>query len=278
MDDDVQARFEAVASRGAPKGADQLWARANAHGSPRRFALQRHPVLSGLAAVLLVSLVVGTLVVLLDGSGPDRHVVQPAAAPDQPSTTAPTATTAEPTTSVPVTTQPAPPAPTGLTVRSVMSPEGIGPLRLGMTMQQAQEAGEISFEPFAKDLPRSPCYNAAPVEKTGIGTDPKQNTVFGFVDDTLQFMWTGNPALSTDRGIHPGSTTEEAVAAYPSAQRETIVQGSRPLVIRDGKGHVLLIVDGTVDGAQGGANADRGVSVLGIIVATESTYRDPSCV
>jgi hypothetical protein len=158
------------------------------------------------------------------------------------STTRAAATTAAPTTvAAPSSTTPAPER--RLTPRSTVTPGGIGPVRVGMTIAQAERAGGVRLlRRYTEYAPR--CFYVVPKGW------PKQRDGDVLID-TLGFMvtdgriarvdvWSGDTVASAGVGI--GSTETAVRQAYPGRVETTSHHYEGPT------GHYLTFVPpGDVD-------------------------------
>ena len=132
--------------------------------------------------------------------------------------------------------------PDGLSTASAVTATGIGPVTVGMTVEQAQAAAQtpLVVEPFDPA-----CYYAGP-------TDPAlERLSFMVTDDTIGTVDIFTPNFATDRGIRVGAPESEVLAAYPGqvvVEDHVYVEGGHYLTVTDpaDSGHGLVFeTDGT---------------------------------
>ena len=181
--------------------------------SPRRAA-------AGLAAAVAAAvLLVGAVAVVRDrGAGRDAPVRPPAETPTTPSPSpeppaAPRAAD-EPvaTTVVPTPPPPAPP-PERLTSASRLRLDGIGPIQVGMTLEDASAAAGVPVRVDPRtDLGRGCAHAKAEGGPEGLS--------FMVVNGRIvRIEVFGNSAILTLSGVGAGSTVDEVLATYPNRIR-----------------------------------------------------------
>jgi hypothetical protein len=173
-------------------------------------ARRRRAARGGLATIALLALVVGSVAIVVRSSGDgNTRVVAPGSTESSvPTTTSPTTTT--PTTTAPTTTAPpvtTAPAPAGLTAASKLGYAGLGPVLLGMDFDAAIAAAQI---PLAEPSGCAQGLGGPPL----VGSDSIGLWAAGHTIDTIEVY---DPSISTISGIHVGSTRDEVLAAYPTA-------------------------------------------------------------
>jgi hypothetical protein len=207
------------------RDANRPWSRdeALAYAYRRGNALRRRRNLVTVGAgAAVVALVVGAVaVVAADRS--DRRVVSTG----NPTTTTeverPTSTTEPATTS---TTKPAPTS-TSVPATSVLDGDtpidfgGIGPIRAGMTLRQAEQAAGVPLVVTDFEYFGGYCYSAYPqgmkqdvhITVLAPGDEPVQDPMGGIVGRVSAWDTMASPAV-TDRGVGLGSSVDEVRAAY----------------------------------------------------------------
>lgn len=132
--------------------------------------------------------------------------------------------------------------PDGLSTASAVTATDIGPVTVGMTVEQAQAAAQTSLvvEPFDPA-----CYYAGPSDPAFDGLS------FTVTDDTIGSVDIFTATFATDRGIRVGATESEVLAAYPgqvTVDDHAYVEGGHYLTVThpDDSGHGLVFeTDGT---------------------------------
>jgi hypothetical protein len=175
-------------------------------------ARRRRTARGGLVAIALLALVVGSVAIVVRSSGDgNTRVVAPGSTESSvPTTTSPTTTTTPPTTTAPTTTVPpvtTAPTPAGLTAASKLGYAGLGPILLGMDLDAAIAAAQI---PLAEPTGCAQGLGGPPL----VGSDSIGLWATGHTIDTIEVY---DPSISTISGIHVGSTRDEVLAAYPTA-------------------------------------------------------------
>ena len=159
-----------------------------------------------LVAVVLMALglSVSVAVWLSNGDGEAASRAEPIA--PEPSTEAST----EPTVSVASTGPPT----SALTTQSpevwTIGQRGIGPVAIGMTLDEAARASGLRV---VRSAP--PCDDTASIDGGPSGT------YFGILDGRIAWFRSDDTAVTTDRGVRTGSTTEAVLGAYPGGTRRT---------------------------------------------------------
>lgn len=116
---------------------------------------------------------------------------------------------ASPTSSTPSTTVPADPG-GSLTAEDQVQLDGVGPVKVGMTLPEASEAAGVEIVGQADSSPGgldSGCYFAAPA------TGPP-GLSFMVIDDLIARVDVSSPGVNTLSGVGVGSTSDEVVATY----------------------------------------------------------------
>ncbi|GAB4463411.1 MAG: hypothetical protein OHK0037_15960 [Elainellaceae cyanobacterium] len=159
--------------------------------------------------LLLGSLLLGGLVGLVGCNDAQPPSSSPSASPTaSPGSPAPSPPAPSPTASAPETTDPS---------LFVISAEGIGPAKLGMTLGELKQAlPDATFEvrsPFIVD------FDAIAVSQNG---KPQFYVLYlageSFGDnDVVQGVLTDNPSYRTDRGVGPGTAIAQAERIYGDA-------------------------------------------------------------
>jgi hypothetical protein len=124
-------------------------------------------------------------------------------------TTTTTSTSTVPSTTAvgEVTTSSAPPS----TLTSFrLAPDSLGPIRVGMTLAEAERAGGVALHADRLD-PESDCATWFPTDGAAIS--------FLAIDDRLATIDVGAPVVTVE-GIGAGATTADIVAAYGDAHVE----------------------------------------------------------
>jgi hypothetical protein len=193
----------------APDLLDQL------AGRRRHQRRQRAGILAAAAAVVVISAgipVVSSLTTSADTLPASRPTI--ASTPAVPTEAAPTTSEPAPTTSAkpapaPATTDPEPPA-------LVLGPDGLGPLKLGMTAEEADATGML--RPWDREVP------------DGTGCRPQfrladdstdASAIWASDDSGVRAIQVGEGVL-TPEGIGIGSSAADMDAAYPG-WRSTLV-------------------------------------------------------
>jgi hypothetical protein len=101
--------------------------------------------------------------------------------------------------------------------------EGLGPVRFGMTLAQAQQA----LGRTVTAIPGTSCATIAGMPETWLGVGS---------DDRVLFVVTQSAQVRTDAGVHVDSLMEDVQRAYPAAQRQRGVNTTMPLVAKDAQG------------------------------------------
>lgn len=148
------------------------------------------------------------------GPSPSRPTTAPTVDTTGVPTSAPPTTTGGP----PATTAPAPPAAPGerLTPSSRLRVDGIGPVRVGMTLAEARAAAGVPLELVSTEY----CQTLRPA-----GSNPFValiSTSGGKID-----VIEAGPSTATVSGIRVGTTEQEVVAAY--GNRAQVVNPDEPL-------------------------------------------------
>ena len=215
---------------------------------------------------VVVGLIAAVAVAFATGSGSDQSNGPSKLAVTTPSTQASTTPT---TTTAPTTTTPTlAPGEDRLSTASRLGYAGLGPIKLGVTLGDAEKAGDVTI--VAGDCPwvvhPGPDSGLAPVVMPyGTITGYTVWAASGVVDQ----IDVTNPATSTISGVHVGSTYDDVLRTYPSAVETIIGQdsGSSPplsLTITNPEGRVIVFYLGadrvvdqmTVAFSQGTINAN----------------------
>lgn len=175
--------------------------------------------LAAVAAVLVVALGIAALV-RTTSTDDVKTSAAATAVPTGPVTSAP-ATTAPPTTVTPATVATTVKAPT-TTVRPTttaapsfsISPEGLGPLRLGMTHEQAMATGAVGRFEDPLDT-GGQCGHASPA-----GSYRLEDFTALFLDGRLARFYVGNSRIRTPQGIGNGSPVVK-LSSIPGARVES---------------------------------------------------------
>ena len=196
-------------------------------------------------AVAIVVAVVAALAV--DGLSvaalrPDTETVRSTAVPPTavppttlaptPTTLAPTPTTAAPTTAAPTTTAPptsAVPAPERLTRDSRLRVDGLGPVKVGMTLDEASTAAGVAIRPVPGSSGGLDCSYARPA----IGSDEVAFMVVGGRVVRVDIGRMGPDRVRTLSDIGKGSTEAEVLKTYAGRIRvepHPYIAGAKNLV------------------------------------------------
>jgi hypothetical protein len=175
------------------------------------------------------------IVIAADGDSPQ--------AANSPSTTevpltAPTTIT---TANAPTTTT----APTATTAQSVAGPfdafrlgfEGLGPIKLGMTLEEASRAGGAQLV-LVNDANCDPVRNDSAMV-TGYYRDEGAQLWFGISDGKIVSIFTKNPVFLTIAGIHVGDTRSDVLRAYPKAEDLPELSGGE-IHVADAQGRTII--------------------------------------
>lgn len=169
--------------------------------------------------VLIAVLAVGGGVVAVGRAGADG----PAGGAGQPRSSTAPAVAASPVPTAPAAAG----TPGPLTPDSQLSPIGIGPVKTGMTVEEAERAGGVALLPGADEF--SPdCWYVVPEGWEG-GDDPAVS--FLVRGDAITMVQVGSGGTSTREGIGVGSTEQDVHEAYPGQVVATVDRlGQRLLV------------------------------------------------
>ena len=127
-----------------------------------------------------------------------------------------------------------------LSTASRLSHEGIGPVKLGMTLAEASGSGGLSVT--ARFLA---CPAGAAIPAIALLDPEIPGLSIGLTSDLrIAYISVVNPAIATTRGIHVGSTSDDVLRAYPDATRRSGFNFNTPLVV-DGSANLLAFYDGT---------------------------------
>ena len=126
-----------------------------------------------------------------------------------------------------------------------ISPSGIGPIKIGMSVAQAQRASGIRLGPLQKIDPSSSCAYVVPRNRKLHFSLILTNGRVGRVD-------TGSRDVPTDAGARVGDTERQVRARYPRgvvSRPHTYVKGGHELVVSpagpSGRSHhVIFETDG----------------------------------
>jgi len=128
------------------------------------------------------------------------------------SSTAPHSTTSAPSTTTKATLTTG--AAGALSTSSVLSAAGLGPLKLYMTVDEAQKSTDTRLQYLPPNLGSGPlCPRIeVPIADVDVIMDSSP-------PERIEEIGVRNPAIKTDKGLHVGSTAGEVLASYPAAQR-----------------------------------------------------------
>ncbi|WP_425309885.1 hypothetical protein AADG42_14330 [Ammonicoccus fulvus] len=90
---------------------------------------------------------------------------------------------------------------------STISAQGLGPIRLGMSLSEAQAHGWVAESKV--------CENTWDADDELL----EQGASFKFHDDRLQEIWVGKPTWATDAGARVGDSADSLAEAYGSDLR-----------------------------------------------------------
>jgi hypothetical protein len=184
--------------------------------------MPRGLVIATLITAVLVLAGVVALIGVSGRSGTDLQVAGAAGSTTSPSTTRPT-TTRLPTSSVTTTTRPSittrpsstttttfvtttTPPPPELDAATPLSLDGIGPVRVGMTITQAEVSARMTMTVRT---------SVEPSCAIGYFAAGPPNLSFIIIDGVVRVARVEGPPLRTKSGIGVGSTEAEVFAAYP---------------------------------------------------------------
>ncbi len=194
---------------------------------PRKVRWHRsRGVVAGLAAAVAAAAVVGGALAIGPGGGPGSDVsvgpigptpttVSPSAEPSPGATEGPQATLRPAVQPVPTTDVPTPPpapVPERLTSASRLRLDGIGPIQVGMTLEEATVAAgvPVRIDPRT-DLGRG-CAHA-------FADGGPQDVGFMVVDGRIVRVEVGRSPILTVSGVGTGNTVDEVLATYPNRIR-----------------------------------------------------------
>ena len=186
-------------------------------------------VVGSIAAAVLA---VGVLVVTQGDDGPGR--ITSGSTPDSTTPTDVTTTTVTTTTEPPTTTAPSPTVAVGedrLSTESRLGYEGLGPIKLGMSFDDAVAAAHVTVQP-------DPTCGITLYGEPGSGVESIEVWNFG----SIGTITVSRPGINTISGVGVGSTRAEVLATYPSASDDL---GGSGLVITNPEGHAIVF---TFDG------------------------------
>jgi hypothetical protein len=136
---------------------------------------------------------------------------------------------------------PASPSPVGQAAPQVLGPDGLGPLKLGMTQEQASATGLVDRWPAGTDCELNTFLKAAPGDGNGgrVYLDDKRG---------VQII-EGYPGIRTPEGVGIGTSRAELFKAYPSwrnVSEEDPHADGRGLVVVPGnsKAHYRIVTEG----------------------------------
>jgi hypothetical protein len=240
------------------------------HARVRRRRRQRRALGSGLVAATLVAVLAGALVLIPDRDGADD--VQTAAGGDrtsdetttsEPDTTTTTAAapttppdsgvdpTTPPTDEPPVTTATTlgtpPSGPVRVTPDTPLNYAGIGPIRAGMTVHEAERASGVTINPSASIPEPGGTCNVAQIEDYGIWLLLRVSGAEG-EDQKAGVITVVESGRSTEEGIRLGDAVDRVTSVYgePTRTAEYPYQEGGQMLIFERSGYAYNIV---TDGA-----------------------------
>lgn len=99
---------------------------------------------------------------------------------------------------------------------TTVSETGVGSLQLGMSAQQAAEAGWIEKSP-------TPCNGAWQVARF------KKGLFVGVWNDTVMLISVRSPRFVTEKGIRPGDSVKKLKARYPVSKQSKNIYSGGPI-------------------------------------------------
>lgn len=218
---------------------------------------------TGTGAVAALTAAAALLAVSLAACGGDDDAAAGGDGDRRPTTTEAAPPEAEPAdggapstlASTPSTTAPA--ASPGVGPDTPLSRSGIGPIRAGMTLRQAEEAAGVTITPGEPIGPGSTCLEAQ-IEGADIWLQLRTSGAPGEdVGDGIVTVVSGEDARSTEEGVAVGDPVAEVTEAYGTATRTAdhpYVSGGQILVYTSGEHSYGIFTDGsTVVSLQSGA-------------------------
>lgn len=214
---------------------------------------RRSQAAAAVVALTLAAVAVAVGVAARNDDEPIRQTTATVVA--QPATTAPESPTtvpeAAPTTTRPDTTVPKPAttADASITSASRLRVDGIGPVRIGMTLEQARAVSGLT-------MPHSEGGVCVGYQTDGAPAGVAFTAVEG--SNRLDFVSVSQPSIATVSGIRVGSTVAEVRRTYGDALKGSVQDGWGRLVFRatdpalDRFAMAFLFSDGKVAGIWSG--------------------------
>lgn len=127
---------------------------------------------------------------------------------------------------------------------SKIRPDGIGKVKIGMTVKQAREAAGVHM---VRSRLRDCVYLVSGPPGTG------QGPTLRFQGGRLRRVHVARPEFATKRGVEVGDSVRELRRKYSRLRRDIDLGGGYSLVWKRGKGRLMFtIANGKVDAIAGG--------------------------
>jgi hypothetical protein len=130
-----------------------------------------------------------------------------------------------------------------LVATSQLTFDGVGPIKLGMTLQEASAASGLPIVMATPDT-------CNPEHVAHVAGDPfsdfarGEDLSFGVDNSRIVKVRASRPSFATDKGIHRGSTEAEVLASYSSATVGQNIYGTTFVTVTDSQGRVLAFYEG----------------------------------
>jgi hypothetical protein len=210
--------LDRLAQEGSPRGHAEVMrgARASVVASaiPPTPGRRRHGRLLAFATAMAIGIAaVGAGVFVATGDSDPRVDIRATRPSSIPTTAATAETTAPTTTSEPVAPNPAAAGPFD---SFRLGYEGLGPIKLGMTLEEASAASGAELV-LVNGVNCDPVPNDSAMV-VGHYRNEGEQLWFGVADSRIVSIATKNPLFSTISGIHVGSTRADVLRTYANAK------------------------------------------------------------